>query len=106
MTKRTYLDAQAQQGDLSSQAELESLPELTPHGAHLWAYFVDLHGTRQSSGMGPARLTRAEIRQWEADEARTLSRWERKTIMAIDELWVRIRNEDYAKQQKRGGKHA
>jgi hypothetical protein len=40
--------------------------------------------------MGPCRLTRAEIRQWEADEAIALARWERRALLEIDAAWVRV----------------
>jgi len=38
--------------------------------------------------MAVARLTRQEIRQWEADEGQMLERWERRVVMAIDAAFV------------------
>jgi hypothetical protein len=78
------------------------LPEVPPLGVHLWIWWRDLHATRQSTGMGPTRLTRAEIRQWEADEFQPLSHWERSVIMAIDAEWFAITCEQQAKRNSEG----
>jgi hypothetical protein len=47
--------------------------------------------------MGPSRLSRQEIRQWEEDEGHALERWERRAIMAIDAAWVRSTNDHQSK---------
>jgi hypothetical protein len=74
------------------------LPTLPRHGAYIWAWFMDpvkgLHATRQSNGMGPSRLARREIHDWEADEGVRLKRWERRCLMAIDAAWVAAVSED------------
>jgi len=38
--------------------------------------------------MGPCRLTRLDIRLWEADEAQRLEYWERRALIDIDNLWI------------------
>lgn len=55
--------------------------------AHVWRYFLELSRTRQTGGMGPSRLSRLEIRQWEADECVSLDLWERRAIIALDGIW-------------------
>ena len=87
-THRAHLESLARGGDLDAEAELAAIPSLPRLGAHLWAYFSDLHQTRSINGMAVARLTRQEIRQWEADEGHVLERWERRVIMAIDAAFV------------------
>lgn len=77
----------AAQGDPESQAELAALPKLPPLGDYLWRWFAELSALRQSTGMGPSRLTRAEIHAWEADEGHALELWERRAIIAIDAAW-------------------
>jgi hypothetical protein len=95
-THREVLESLAEQGDPEALAELVALPPLPRHGAHIWAWFMDLHATRQSNGMGPSRLSRLEIHAWEADEGHVLERWERKTLMAVDVAWVKAMGEQTA----------
>jgi hypothetical protein len=68
--------------------EMAELPQLPPLAAHLWAWFFDLRATGGSTGFGPARLTRHEIRIWEEDEGIALEAWERRAILSIDAAWV------------------
>ncbi len=86
-TVREALEAMAAQGDPESMAELAALPELPPLGEHLWRWFAELSALRTSTGMGPSRITRAEIRAWEADEGHALELWERRALIAIDAAW-------------------
>jgi hypothetical protein len=104
LTKRAFLEAQAAQGDPESIRELQNLPEIPEHGAYLWAWFRDLHDTRQSNSMGPSRLSRQEIRLWEEDEGRRLAMWERKAVMALDAAWFSAISEDLAKRNNEGSK--
>lgn len=76
-------------------AELAALPTLPQHAAHIWRFFQELHSTR-SSALGPARLTRAEIRQWQIDEGQHLEPWERQAIMDIDAAWLAAQSEKEA----------
>jgi len=87
-THRAHLESLARGGDLEAEAELAAIPSLPRLGAHLWSYFSELHQTRSLNGMAVARLTRQEIRQWEADEGHVLERWERRVVMAIDAAFV------------------
>lgn len=66
---------------------MDNQPECPPLGVYLWNYYGQIASTRQSGGMGPARLSRAEIRLWEEDEGCPLARWERRVILAIDAAW-------------------
>lgn len=84
---RDHLAVLARQDDAESKDRLENGPKLPPLAAHLWGHFCDMAQTR-TVGMGPNRLTRAEIRQWEEDEGVTLDRWERKAIMAVDAAYL------------------
>ena len=85
--------------------ELDALPDLPPAGAHLWGWFLDVHSTRQTHGMGPSRLSRLELRAWEEDEiGRRLTHWERRLLMAIDVAWVSITLDQHAKRDKKGTK--
>jgi hypothetical protein len=85
---REHLEALARMGDPGAQWELDNLPELPPLAAHIWAAFMDLCRTRQSSGIGPASLSRFEIRLFEQDEGMVLEPWERRAIFALDAAWL------------------
>jgi hypothetical protein len=81
-------------GDLIAKLELESIPAMPPMAGHVWAAFLDLCRTRQSSGMGPGPITRHDIRAWEADEFTALEPWERRAILALDTAWLRSQQPD------------
>lgn len=87
-TVREALQSLADQGDPEALAELAALPPLPKLGAHVWQWFSELAATRTTSGLGPNRLTRAEIHAWEADEGHRLDLWERRAIMRIDQAWI------------------
>jgi hypothetical protein len=87
-TVREALQSLAEQGDPEALSELANLPTLPPLGAHLWQWFAELTATRTASGLGPNRLTRAEIRAWETDEGQCLDLWERRAILRIDQAWI------------------
>jgi hypothetical protein len=87
-TVRDALHALAEQGDPEALTELANLPKLPPLGAHLWQWFSELTATRTASGLGPNRITRAEIRAWERDEGQSLDLWERRAILRIDQAWI------------------
>lgn len=80
----------AAQGDVESLYRLENAPQPPPLAAHLWGHFLDLHQTRANNGMSICRLTRHDIRAWEADEGVSLDRWERRAILAIDAAFVAV----------------
>lgn len=102
--RRVHLESLARQGDPEAIWELENIPPLHPLAAHLWQAFLDLSQTRQSSGFGPSRLSRLEIRQWEADEGQHLDPWERRCLMAIDAEWVRVNSEIETARSKRANR--
>jgi len=82
------------QGDPEAIAELDAQPPLPPLAAHVWDWFGDLRRTVQSSGMGPARITRHDIRAWEQDEAISLDPWERRAILNLDDALIASLNPD------------
>jgi hypothetical protein len=71
---------------------LANPPPLSPHVAHVWAWYADLCQTRPSGGFGPSRLPRLEIQAWERDEGVRLEPWERRAIMRLDALHLSIMN--------------
>lgn len=73
--------------DPEAAAELAQAASCPAAGAHIWRYFLELSRTRQNGGMGPSRLSRLEIRLWEADECVSLSLWERRAIIDLDGVW-------------------
>lgn len=78
----------ARAGDPEAKAELAAAQDCPRQALHVWRYFLELSRTRQTGAMGPSRLSRFEIRLWEADECRRLELWERRAIIDIDNLWV------------------
>lgn len=87
-THRENLESLARQGDPEAISELANVPKLPRQGAHLWAWFTDLHQTRSTGGMGVSRLSRLEIQAWERDEGHRLEAWERRALLAIDAAYV------------------
>lgn len=85
---REHLESNARQGDVEDRWRLENPPPLPAGAAHVWAWFVDLHATRATNGMGPCRLSRLEIQAWERDQGVNLMAWERRAIIAVDGAWV------------------
>ncbi|MCC7267879.1 MAG: hypothetical protein IT546_11135 [Caulobacteraceae bacterium] len=79
----------ARQGDAEAISELEGAPKLPPLASHLWAIFLDLSATRQSTGFGVGRITRHDIRIWEEDEGRQLDRWERRALLRLDAAYLK-----------------
>lgn len=90
---------QAEQGEPDAILELEALPPLPPHGAHLWQWWIELHASRPNNGMGLSPLSRQEIRLWEEDEGRQLLMWERRAILSLDAEWLRITSQQSNKRE-------
>ncbi len=88
--RRAHLESQARQGDEDAIAELEAIPELPEHAAHLWQWFKDLRSTLQGNGMAPPRITRHDIHAWERDELTTLQLWERRAILRLDATFLNL----------------
>lgn len=98
-TLRDHLESDARQGGFESQWRLDNPPPLSPHIAHVWAWYCDLCQTRQSYGMGPSRLSRLEIQAWERDERVRLEPWERRAIMALDAEHLTVMGRDPKDQE-------
>lgn len=68
---------------------LRNIPDLPPGGFYLWAWWGDMNRTcRRTGGMGFSRLTRRDVRSWEADFHRALDPWERAVIFRIEAALV------------------
>lgn len=87
-TQRAVLEALAAQGEPEAIMELAAIPSLPALGAYIWTWFAEISANRASGGMGPSRLTRAEVHAWEQDEGHRLELWERRAILAIDAAWL------------------
>lgn len=86
-------------GDPEAIAELAAAASCPPRALYLWRYFLQISRTRQNSGMGPSRLSRLDIRLWEADECVRLELWERRAIIDIDGMWVASMTQQIAAEQ-------
>ena len=86
-TLRDHLNSLWRQSGIQPQA-LKDAPDLPEHGAHVWAYFCQLNLERGSTGMGPARITSQNMKDWCWATGLTLDLWERAAIRAIDSVWM------------------
>lgn len=68
--------------------KLANAPELRASCKPLWDDFLELHGSRQSAGLGPARITWRDIADWQRFRGVTLESWEVDAIRAADNLWL------------------
>jgi hypothetical protein len=63
-------------------------PDLPDQGAHLWGWFADLSRGRQMGGMGPSRLTYADMQAWIALMGVAVEPWEIRALLRIDSAWL------------------
>lgn len=63
-------------------------PALPRGCSQLWADFIELHGSRGSTGFGAARITFADLKAWQDVRGVRLDPWELDTIRAVDDLWL------------------
>lgn len=57
---------------------------------HLWRWFCELHGARQSGPVGPAPLSFSEIDSWSRLRAIPVSAEEVAVIRALDALFMEV----------------
>jgi hypothetical protein len=67
---------------------LADAPPLPVGCGQLWADFLELHGSRGSTGWGPARITFADLHAWQQVNDVRLSAWEIACIRKADDLWL------------------
>lgn len=65
-------------------AELRDAPPLPPLAAHVWAYYAELHRSRDENGWGAQGLKMREIEAWSRLRRVSLDPWELDAILAID----------------------
>ena len=83
-------------------AELEDEPELPPGGAHVWQWFIELAGARQS-GFAPNPISFDQLGWWAWLTGRRPARWELRALGLIDSEWLRmISREQQEKQNAKG----
>lgn len=87
-----HVKALAAAGDPEEIERLERVAKPPYLTEHIWRWFQDLSQSRQSGGMGVARLSRLEIQAWERDEGVGLRPWERRAIIQLDALFVTFAN--------------
>lgn len=63
-------------------------PPLPPGCGQLWRDFLELHGSRGSSGFGVRRVTFADLHAWQQVNQTQLSAWEIDCIRKADDLWL------------------
>lgn len=67
---------------------LNDVPELPRGCSQIWHDFLELHGSRGSTGFGAARITFADLKAWQDVRGVILSPWETDTIRKADDLWL------------------
>jgi hypothetical protein len=67
---------------------LVDAPKL-PEGAELlWSDFLELHGSRGSTGWGAARITFQDMKAWGDLRGTHLQPWEIDLVRKCDDLWL------------------
>jgi hypothetical protein len=69
-------------------AMLRDAPDLPEGLASLWQSFLELHGSRGSTGWGPARITFADMKAWQELRRTELQPREVELIRKADDLWL------------------
>jgi hypothetical protein len=67
---------------------LANAPPLPVGCKHLWQDFLELHGSRGSTGWGPQRITFSDLHAWQQVNEVRLSAWEIDCIRKTDDLWL------------------
>lgn len=63
-------------------------PPMPSGCSQLWQDFLDLHGSRGSTGFGAQRITFADLHAWQQVNGVKLSAWEIGCIRKADSLWL------------------
>lgn len=76
-------------------------PEPLPENIkHVWYHFLDLHGTRGSSGFGGLPITYTEIHSWSLLMGVDLIPWEVQVIKLLDRIYLKKMAEEAAEKNK------
>ena len=67
---------------------IEDAPPLPVGCGQLWSDFLELHGSRGSTGWGPQRITFADLRAWQEVRRVRLQPWEIDCIRRVDDIWL------------------
>ena len=67
---------------------LAAAPALPRGCDQLWRDFLELHGSRGSTGFGAARITFVDLDAWQRVSRVRLSTWEVACIRKADDLWL------------------
>jgi hypothetical protein len=63
-------------------------PSLPDGCKQLWSDFLELHGSRGSTGWGPARITYLDLFAWEQVNATKLGPWALDCVRKLDDVWL------------------
>jgi hypothetical protein len=69
-------------------AELANAPQCPSSASQIWADFLELHTSRQSTGFGPAPITWRDMADWQTMREVKLSQWDIDQIRALDSMWL------------------
>lgn len=67
---------------------IANAPPMPAGCSQLWHDFLELHGSRGSSGFGLSRITFADLANWQLVRGVQLSQWEVDVIRRADDLWL------------------
>ncbi len=65
-------------------------PDCPDAVAHLWLWFLELHGARSYHQHGPNPLTYQDIAAWAALTAAQPTPWEVAALKALDAKWLEV----------------
>lgn len=68
---------------------LEDAPTIPEGVEPVWVWFLELHSTRGSNGMGANPISYQELAAWSALTRTTLSPWEVKMLRLIDQEYLK-----------------
>lgn len=67
---------------------LRDAPPMPAGCVTLWQDFLELHGSRGSTGWGPQRITFADLDAWQRVNGVRLSAWDIAVIRRCDDIWL------------------
>jgi hypothetical protein len=67
---------------------IANAPPMPTGCVQLWRDFLELHGSRNSAGMGVSRITFSDLEAWQGVRGVQLDQWEIDCIRRIDDLWL------------------
>jgi hypothetical protein len=67
---------------------IANAPKLPVGCTQLWGDFLELHGSRGSTGLGSARITFVDLKAWQEIRGTQLQPWEVDCIRKADDLWL------------------